>query len=65
MDRYTKTVLTGILLCLVYLCAWVTATPTRAAQEQRVVIVGWEAEVAGRAQIHRFDDMPLPVRMPR
>jgi hypothetical protein len=66
IDRYTKTILTIIAVCLVYLCLAVTRWPTVSAQAdvQRVVVAGWDDEYGSR---HTFEyssrkNGPLPAR---
>ena len=67
IDLYTKTVLTVIAACLVYLCLGRPAVvPAAQAQDQpsRVVIAGWEPgplRVFVAGWDGRFDGGPVPV----
>jgi hypothetical protein len=60
IDRYTKTVLTVIAVCLVYLCLAVTQWPvvSAAAEPQEVVIIGWKEGSSVRA----LNTKPLPIQ---
>jgi hypothetical protein len=53
VDRYLRTVLTVIALCLVYLCLVLTPWPVAQAQQSGVFIVGWKDQ--------RGHEHPLPV----
>ena len=74
IDLYTKTVLTVIALCLVYLCidrASISATVEAQAQEgqfqrallQRVVIAGWLDENGQERRL--LGNVPNSVKGPR
>jgi len=68
-DLYTKSVLSVIALCLVWLCVnGLAPAVTAQADAQRVVIVGW-VDDDGRSLVSRqglrvdLDDRPVPVTL--
>jgi hypothetical protein len=64
-DRYTKTILTIIAGCLLWLCldGPIALTPVQAqSSESRVLLSGW---IDFSGNVHRFNYEPLPVAQKR